>query len=187
MLCNATGPFKKEKPECDEQIANLIAGNLLLWLVLYSLSSGKRQELNETSSCCRPAFAGSWLLMCVPSERWCCSLRAPGPAPESEKQTWLVMAWGTWVGSKATCVLWQTLQQAQIQRAAHLGWLLQGGEPGLMAVTPAASTGSSPAPGQCGAAPLSQSSRVGTDELGCLWGLSSRACFASFLGPGVGP
>lgn len=90
-------------------------------------------------------------------------------------------------GQASVPVLGQTLQQAQIQRAAHLGWPLQGGEPGLVAVTPAASAGSSPAPGQCGAAPLSQSSRVGADELGCLWGLSSRACFASFLGPGVGP
>lgn len=58
---------------------------------------------------------------------------------------------------------------------------------GLVAVTPAASAGPSPAPVHGGAAPLSQSSGVGADGPESLWVLFCRACLASFLGPGVSP
>lgn len=43
--------------------------------------------------------------------------------------------------------LWQRLQQAQIQSTGLLVWLLEDQEPGLVTVTPTASTGSSPAHG----------------------------------------
>lgn len=59
------GSFGKGKPKCDEQIANPIAGNLLLWLVLDSLSSGKRKEMGETSSGFSPLLGPGIWYICV--------------------------------------------------------------------------------------------------------------------------
>lgn len=39
--------FHEGKTKCDEWIADLIAGNLLLWLVLYSVSSGKKLSSHQ--------------------------------------------------------------------------------------------------------------------------------------------